>query len=422
MDGYLAINHVPVGPLRAGRFRAIGDLWLTDIRAMVKAGREYGFGVSFAVPVVEDVVAHGGSFTVTEVDVMEEGIVVHELPFVNSLRGLIANSGQIRRSVAAAAKGSAVAQMDYGGHPTGLGQIVWDTRSVADTARIWIFDGADPFDRLELHAESQRNPLRRIVWRCHNARFGRFCNRVLSEADLVFAHNESVVTRFRTHWSPETCHLFPRSFVTSDIISDASEASVRALSRSPSDPFRIVVLCRQIRIKGTDRVIRAVYKARALGIDIQLDVYGDGKDLELFRDLAADLGLGSSVEFKGVIPYGPKLFEVIRHANAIAVTNLTSEISRNVMLTLAIGTPLISYFNAGTKDLLNCENSVVVSPDSNDALVNAMISLQKAPGLCAKLAVNGIEVAKTNTLDATHRRRMELARQVVGRRRPVPAR
>jgi len=165
-----------------------------------------------------------------------------------------------------------------------------------------------------------------------------------------------------------------------------------------------------------------VYKARALGIDIQLDVYGDGEDLELFRDLAADLGRGSSVEFKGVIPYGPKLFEVIRHANAIAVTNLTSEISRNVMLTLALGTPLISYFNAGTKDLLNCENSVVVSPDSDDDLVHAMISLQKAPGLCAKLAVNGIEVAKTNTLDATHRRRMELARQVVERRRPVPAR
>jgi len=91
-------------------------------------------------------------------------------------------------------------------------------------------------------------------------------------------------------------------------------------------------------------------------------------------------------------------------------------------LTLALGTPLISYFNAGTKDLLNCENSVVVSPDSDDDLVHAMISLQKAPGLCAKLAVNGIEVAKTNTLDATHRRRMELARQVVERRRPVPAR
>ena len=67
-------------------------MWLTDIRAMVKAGREYGFGVSFAVPVVEDVVAHGGSFTVTEVDAMEEGIVVHELPFVNSLRGLVSHA------------------------------------------------------------------------------------------------------------------------------------------------------------------------------------------------------------------------------------------------------------------------------------------------------------------------------------------
>ena len=107
--------------------------------------------------------------------------------------------------------------MDYGGHPFMLGQIAWPIAGKLGKKRIWLFDGADPFPRLELEASSEKNPLKRFAKQLATKRKISFCRDAIQRADLVFAHNAAVVERFKDVWNGR-CHAFDRSFVTDEIL------------------------------------------------------------------------------------------------------------------------------------------------------------------------------------------------------------
>jgi hypothetical protein len=115
------------------------------------------------------------------------------------------------------------------------GQVAWPIAGRLGRRRIWVFDGADPFPRLELHARQERNPLKRWAKQYRVRRFGRFCRDAMRDADLVFAHNVAVVERFKDVWS-ERCHMFDRSFVTDQILIDQADLSQR--QRTLLDPAR----------------------------------------------------------------------------------------------------------------------------------------------------------------------------------------
>src|SRR4030095_379153 len=118
----------------------------------------------------------------------------------------------------------------------------------------WIFDGADPFPRLQLHADQERNPLKRWAKRYTVRRFENFCRNAARDAHLVSAHNAAVVERFKDVWH-DRCHAFDRSFVTDSVlISDADLAERQRRLLDATQPLKLVVAGRQIAIKATDHV------------------------------------------------------------------------------------------------------------------------------------------------------------------------
>ena len=62
---------------------------------------------------------------------------------------------------------------------------------------------------------------------------------------------------------------------------------------------------------------------------------------QLLGGNAAELNLNDVVRFSGTVPYGKPLFDAWADANVMVITNLTAEISRNVLLGMARGLPLI---------------------------------------------------------------------------------
>jgi gamma-glutamyl:cysteine ligase YbdK (ATP-grasp superfamily) len=60
--------------------------------------------------------------------------------------------------------------------------------------------------------------------------------------------------------------------------------------------------------------------------------------------------------------------------------------------------------------LLRDNNAAVIVPKGNvDALANAIAKLSRDRAKLVELAENGLKLASVKTLDATHRRRAELA-------------
>jgi glycosyltransferase involved in cell wall biosynthesis len=408
---YLLINHGPFGRGKSADTFVVGDMWLEDLRAQARAIHEAGMKLIVATPLVDQLKnTMSGSFNSIEMKPAEHGFEYRPLPFYITFGQFLKTKARMIAALLEAIRGCDIVQAGYGGHPVALGELAWPIAAKLERKRIWVFDGADPFPRLQRNAAEAQNPLKRFAKKVSLRRFETFCRKAVRDADLVFAHNAAVVARFEDVWNGR-CHHFDRSFVTDQtLISDAELQERQQRLLDSTKPLRLVVAGRQIAIKGTDHVLRAMRKALDKGANLELDVMGDGDDLPKFKALTAELNLNDVVRFPGTIPYGKPLFDAWSNAQMMVITNLTAEISRNVLLAMARGMPLIMYSNAGTDELLRKSGAgYLVSTGDIDALADAFYRASDDRSALAELAARGLVSATQNTLDATHRRRAQLA-------------
>jgi glycosyltransferase involved in cell wall biosynthesis len=409
---YLLINHVPFGRGKSADTFVVGDMWLEDLRAQARAINEAGMKLIVATPLVDKLQNNmSGSFNSIEIVPREHGFEYRPLPFYITFGQFLKTKGRMIAALLEAIRGCDIMQCGYGGHPVALGELAWPIAAKLHRQRIWVFDGADPFPRLERNAREENNPIKRMAKKVSVRRFQTFCRNAVRDADLVFAHNAAVVERFKDVWNGR-CHQFDRSFVTdATLISDEELQERQQRLLDATKPLRLVVAGRQIAIKGTDHVLRAMRKAIDRGAKLELDVMGDGDDLAQFKALAGELNLNDVARFAGTVPYGKALFDAWANSHVMVITNLTAEISRNVLLAMARGMPLIMYANPGTDELLRSSGAgFLVSTGDIDALADAFTRAASDRRDLPHMAVRGLATARSNTLDATHRRRAALAR------------
>ena len=407
---YLLLNHVPFGRgSTPGRF-VVGDMWLEDLRAQARAINSVGMNLIVATPLVDnlDPVA-GGSFNAVEITPAEQGFAYTPLPFYISFNQYLKTRRKMTAAMTDAIRSADIIQAGYGGHPVALGQIAWPIAAALGRKRIWVFDGGDPFPQWRFHAADIKNPLKRSLRLLQLRRLESFIRRAVAQADIVFAHNNSVVERFADVWN-DRCHQFHRSFVTSDlVITDQELAQRQRLLLDRSHPLRLIATGRQIAIKGTDQLLHALRQAIDQGANLELDVLGDGEDLARYEALAAELDLGQRVRFAGSVPYGQPLFDAWGRSHATVVTNLTSEFSRNLLLSMARGLPLITYSNPGDAVVESSGAAIVVPLGNVQALALALADAERNRERLAELAAHALKLVQEMTLEKTHQRRAEFA-------------
>jgi glycosyltransferase involved in cell wall biosynthesis len=407
---YLLVNHVPFGVSTAHDRYLVGDLWLEDLRAQAEAWSPYG-RLIVTVPYTAGLSPkESGSFNLVEINLAEENFDFVPLPYYQNWKSFVQTLPELRHRLRQICQEVAIVQADYGGHPLPLGQVVWPIAGELGRKRIWVFDGADPFPRMNQSVQQESNLLKRVVKGKLVQRFERFCRRAIAEADLVFSHNASVRTRFKNLWN-QHCHSFNRSFVKpSMLIDDKQLQSRRTHILDRSQPLRLVTAGRQIAIKGTDHILRSMALAIEQGANLELTVIGEGDDLATYQDLARTLGMNDRVRFVGAVPYGQSLFELMQQAHVLLITNLTAEISRNVLLGMALGLPLILYRNPGTDRLIEQHDAGTLVPLGDmAALAQALVAADRDRSRLAQLMTNGVKVAQAQTIEMTHIHRARLA-------------
>jgi len=101
----------------------------------------------------------------------------------------------------------------------------------------------------------------------------------------------------------------------------------------------------------------------------------------------------------------------------MAVTNLTAEFSRNLLLAMARGLPLIMYSNPGDASLAAKGLTITVPIGDEKKLADALVAADRDREKLADVARKAREHAASNTLDACHHKRATLAEAVVSRDR-----
>lgn len=404
---YVLVNHIPVGVEQSSGALRIGELWLEDLRTQVESLRALGMHTVLTAPAVSpQQLGHSGGFQQIAVDPLAEGFTYCPLPYCVSRTAVVVAYRQICRCLEHVLRDATMVQVSADVY----GRIAWHIAGQRGVKRIWLFDGGDYLSQQQVLARSEPKWLKRQAKKLMHEALQMFVSRAVRKADLVFAHNPAVRDHFGASWDAR-CHLFDRSFVTEKLIISSAEIRRRqSLLRDRTKPLRLVVAARQVAIKATDHVLRALKIARDRGANIELLVLGDGDQLPEYRALSVSLGLDSCVRFAGAVPYGPELFGQMSQCHVCVVTNLVVELSRNILLAMALGLPLVLYRNAGHDSLIADNGAGKLVPRGDvDALATAFCEADVDRESLLVAMENGVSVAATRTLNACHSRRAQLA-------------
>ncbi len=177
----------------------------------------------------------------------------------------------------------------------------------------------------------------------------------------------------------------------------------RADTARTAGPVRLLSIGRLDWVKGYDRLLDAVAQAVRAGADLELHVAGDGPLEIVLRQRAADLGLGSRVQWLG------GTFDVrdaLAGAHLYATATRTETFGIALLEAMAAGLPVVAPAVGGLTDLVENGSSGWLATGDDDAalvrsLAEALAALAADPGRRASLGAAAAARARTIFSPAT---------------------
>lgn len=174
-------------------------------------------------------------------------------------------------------------------------------------------------------------------------------------------------------------------------------AGYAAVTRPPAESgvLRIISVGRLIEFKGFHHLLAAVAMARGTGVDVRLDLMGDGPWRERLEQQCRELGLSDCVRFHGSV----QLEEMKRGfaaADAFVLACVRDPAGAGDMLPTVIteamlsGMPVISSHMAGIPEqVADGETGLLTAPGDESALADALVRLARNPALVRSMGEAG---------------------------------
>ncbi len=135
--------------------------------------------------------------------------------------------------------------------------------------------------------------------------------------------------------------------------------------QSFTKPIQVLMVGRLISRKRIDLLLAAVGRTKELGLDIQLNIAGEGNLMRPLQKLANELNVADRVSFMGRVP-AERMPQLYRD-NDIFVMSSDHEGMSNAMLeAMASGLPIITTRCEGVEELMVDNGIIVEHPDPKD--------------------------------------------------------
>lgn len=119
-------------------------------------------------------------------------------------------------------------------------------------------------------------------------------------------------------------------------------------------PARIIAVGRLARFKGFDYLLRAAHLCRQRGVNVEVEIVGDGPEAGALKALAAELGIADRVTFRGYIPFSDVRTAMSRATVLVHPSDGLGDGLPNVLReAMAVGTPVIASNVAGIPEALD---------------------------------------------------------------------
>ncbi len=156
-------------------------------------------------------------------------------------------------------------------------------------------------------------------------------------------------------------------------------------------PARIIAVGRLARFKGFDYLLRAAQLCRQRGVDVQVELVGDGPEAGTLKALAGELGIADHVTFRGYISFSDVREAMSRSTVLVHPSDGLGDGLPNVLReAMAVGTPVIASQVAGIPEALDDGRcGTLVPPKDVGALAQAIERLLADEGTRRRFAELG---------------------------------
>jgi glycosyltransferase involved in cell wall biosynthesis len=215
-------------------------------------------------------------------------------------------------------------------------------------------------------------------------------NQVYMEEKLLYADNIFVACEFNREFIhrrfPRIYPLIEHKIRLHHLGLDFSEHPFTLAGRKEE-----TVLCvgRFDKLKGFDYVLLAAEKLRRRGIDLEIEMVGDGDEAAALKALAVKCGMGERVRFPGWLPFSG-VQSAMRNATMLVhpSPDIGDAVPTVIKEAAALGLPVIATRVAGIPELLDQGRcGILVPPRDVTALADAMETYLKNKALRTDYAV-----------------------------------
>ncbi|MCB1031705.1 MAG: glycosyltransferase family 4 protein [Acidimicrobiales bacterium] len=154
-------------------------------------------------------------------------------------------------------------------------------------------------------------------------------------------------------------------------------------------PLKAIAVGTLVWRKNYEHALVALRKVRDRGVDLHLDLVGDGPDRQHLTYVVQDLGLQDHVQLLGRLPAG----DVARHVQAADVfihTSSSEGISNAVLEAMATGLPVVTTDSGGMSEAVRHGiDGIVVGLRDADATADALVDLASDPARRSQMGSSG---------------------------------
>ncbi len=156
-------------------------------------------------------------------------------------------------------------------------------------------------------------------------------------------------------------------------------------------PRRIIAVGRLARFKGFDYLLRAAQLCRQRGVEVEVELVGDGPESGALKALAGELGIAEHVTFRGYILFSEVRAAMSRSTILVHPSDGLGDGLPNVLReAMAVGTPVIASRVAGIPEALDDGRcGTLVPPKDVNALAQAIEALLADEAMRRRFATLG---------------------------------
>lgn len=226
-------------------------------------------------------------------------------------------------------------------------------------------------------------------------------------AAVSYVTRDTLQRRYPAHPAAYTTHY------SSVELDETAFVDAVPFARTDGENLRLVTVGSFAQMyKGVDVLLRAVALLHERGLPVSLQIIGEGRHRPEMEALAAELGIGASIFFRGQLPSSAVVREEFDRADVFVMASRTEGLPRAMIEAMARGLPCVGTNVGGIPELLG--DAFLVPAEDPVSLADSIGRLAADPERRKAASVRNLDVARSYASDLLYERRNAFYRELRG--------